>query len=189
MVAACLTAYGRIDVLDNMSASPDGSVVDVSEAGVGPRLRGQTSRARPRMSTSFLSCAAGRRLDHQTSRRSLRSGIPALSYVTYAATKAADEPDDAHHGGRIPPQHVRVKRGTAGPDEDADGSSIRGAGVELRQRPDVEAMWRARDAQVPMGTWGTWDVANAALFLRSDDSKYVTGIELVVDGGITLKMS
>ena len=41
---------------------------------------------------------------------------------------------------------------------------------------DVEAMWRARDAQVPMGHMGdAWDVANAALFLASDESKYVTG--------------
>jgi NAD(P)-dependent dehydrogenase (short-subunit alcohol dehydrogenase family) len=32
-----------------------------------------------------------------------------------------------------------------------------------------------------------WDVAHAALFLASDEAKYITGTTLVVDGGLTAK--
>ena len=51
-------------------------------------------------------------------------------------------------------------------------------------------MWRARDAQVPMGHMGdAWDVANAACFFLASEIPLRTGIELVVDGGITVKAS
>ncbi len=53
---------------------------------------------------------------------------------------------------------------------------------------DVEEMFRLRDAQCPMGRMGdAWDVAHAALFLASDEARYVTGADLVVDGGLTLR--
>jgi NAD(P)-dependent dehydrogenase (short-subunit alcohol dehydrogenase family) len=50
---------------------------------------------------------------------------------------------------------------------------------------DFEGYRAHRDSQVPMGRMGdAWDVAHAALFLAADESRYVTGSELVVDGGL-----
>jgi NAD(P)-dependent dehydrogenase (short-subunit alcohol dehydrogenase family) len=47
-----------------------------------------------------------------------------------------------------------------------------------------EDLIRARDAQVPLGHMGTaWDVAHAALFLASDEARFITGVVLPVDGG------
>ena len=45
---------------------------------------------------------------------------------------------------------------------------------------------KTRAAAVPLGRMGEpWDIAHAALFLASDHAKYITGAELVVDGGLT----
>ena len=50
---------------------------------------------------------------------------------------------------------------------------------------DYEGFVRQRHDQVPMGRMGeSWDVANAVLFLCSDEAKYITGTELIVDGGL-----
>jgi len=54
---------------------------------------------------------------------------------------------------------------------------------------DVEKMRALRNAQCPMGHMGdAWDVAKAALFLASDEARYITATELVVDGGLTAKV-
>ena len=61
------------------------------------------------------------------------------------------------------------------------------ARVSGKSRAEVAAM---RDAKVPlrkkMGT--AWDVANAALFLASDEANFITGVALPVDGGALVKI-
>ena len=53
---------------------------------------------------------------------------------------------------------------------------------------DLDRARTARDRQVPMGRMGTaWEIASVATFLASDDASYVTGTEIVVDGGLTGK--
>jgi len=56
-----------------------------------------------------------------------------------------------------------------------------------RSREEVAA---ERDAKVPLrGRMGTgWDVANAALFLASDEANFITGVALPVDGGALVKI-
>lgn len=53
---------------------------------------------------------------------------------------------------------------------------------------DAEVIRRERNALVPMGRVGSaWDVANAAVFLASDEAAYITGVLLPVDGGLLEK--
>jgi NAD(P)-dependent dehydrogenase (short-subunit alcohol dehydrogenase family) len=56
----------------------------------------------------------------------------------------------------------------------------------LSQYSSREEMQKARNALCPIGRMGTaWDVADAAVFLASDESSYITGVCIPVDGGVT----
>lgn len=51
---------------------------------------------------------------------------------------------------------------------------------------DAAALIAKRHASVPMGRMGdAWDVAHAILFLVSDEARYITGTEIIVDGGMS----
>ncbi len=65
--------------------------------------------------------------------------------------------------------------------------------IERRAREqgiDRDVVRESRNKLVPlqnkMGT--AWDVANAALFLASDEARYITGVALPVDGGLLVKI-
>ncbi|TMV54696.1 SDR family oxidoreductase, partial [Thioclava sp. BHET1] len=53
---------------------------------------------------------------------------------------------------------------------------------------DVETMIARRNDQSPTGKMGdAWDTAYAALFLASDEARYVNGTQILVDGGLTAR--
>jgi NAD(P)-dependent dehydrogenase (short-subunit alcohol dehydrogenase family) len=193
LVEATLARHGRIDILDNnVGIAETGGVVELEEASwdrvFDVNLKGAYLAMKhviPVMLRQFEAEGRGGSIINISSIASVRyTGIP---YVTYNASKAALNMLTKSTAVEYAARGIRVNAVLPGlmktpMVEHSAGLASAYAGG------DIEAMWKKRDAQVPMGHMGdAWDVANAALFLASDEARYVTGLEMLVDGGITLK--
>ena len=64
------------------------------------------------------------------------------------------------------------------------------AGIAAARGRDEQAVREERDARVPLGAkmGSGWDTAYAALFLASDEAKFITGVLLPVDGGMSVRI-
>jgi NAD(P)-dependent dehydrogenase (short-subunit alcohol dehydrogenase family) len=53
---------------------------------------------------------------------------------------------------------------------------------------DVQAILSQRQSRIPLPFMGDGtDTANAVLFLASDEARFITGTEVVVDGGMSVR--
>jgi NAD(P)-dependent dehydrogenase (short-subunit alcohol dehydrogenase family) len=105
-------------------------------------------------------------------------GTPGLSVLS--ATKAAVRSLARSLGAELAPRGIRVNAVSPGP------TSTPFAGKMGLGQAELKAMAEGVEARVPLQRFGeAEEVARAALFLAGPDSSYVTGTELVVDGGLT----
>ena len=104
-------------------------------------------------------------------------GMPAFS--VYSATKAAVRSFARSWTTDLKARKIRVNAISPGPIETP---AIDGLAETDAQREQFKSDLAA---QVPLGRWGKpEEVGKAAVFLASDDSSFITGAELFVDGGL-----
>ena len=188
MVAACRKTYGRIDVLDNnVGIAEMGNVVEVNEASWDHVFAVNLKSAYFGMKHAIpvMQKQGGGSIINISSIASIRH--LGISYVTYGASKAAMNQMTRTTAIEFARHHVRVNAILPGLMKTPMVEHSAGL-ANSYAKGDVEAMWRARDAQVPMGHMGdAFDVANAALFLASDEASFITGVTLPVDGGASVR--
>ncbi|MBU3558957.1 SDR family NAD(P)-dependent oxidoreductase [Polynucleobacter sp. Nonnen-W13] len=113
------------------------------------------------------------------------AGMRYLGYphLAYSVTKAANTQFIRMIAQQYASQGIRANTVVPGL---IDTPRIANTVAKMFSENSLEEARAARDKQVPMGRSGTaWDVAHACAFLVSDAAAYITGTELVVDGGLT----
>lgn len=188
LVAACVDRFGRLDVLVN----------NVGMVEVGGPVEYPLEKWRRALDVNitsmFLTCkhaiphmqrGRGGSIVNIGSIAGIRyTGVP---YLSYYVTKAAVLGLSRAVALQYAKEHIRSNVIMPGlmntPFFVEPLKQVYGGG-------DIDAMMVKRDGQCPMGHMGdAWDTAHAALYLASDESKYTTAAELVVDGGITAKFA
>jgi len=188
LVQDCIAQYGRIDLLvNNVGIVNLGGVVECS-------LEEWERAWSINVTSMFLTCKyvvphmqsqGGGSIVHIGSVAGIRdSGVP---YVSYSTTKAATLGLSRSVAMQYAKDKIRSNVVLPG----LMDTPMIVKPLHVGYHADtVEAMRDKRNAQCPMGTMGNaWDVANATLWLASESSAYVTGAEIVVDGGITAKFA
>ncbi|UOF90053.1 SDR family oxidoreductase [Fodinisporobacter ferrooxydans] len=184
VVAETLEMFGKIDILhNNVGIVKMGDPIEISETDWNKAIN-------VNLNSVFLTMKYI--LPHMVERRSgsiinisSLAGIryTGYPYPVYSATKAAVNHLTSVIALQYAPYGIRVNAILPGLlDTPLIYRQISG------EYSSVEEMVASRNAQCPMGHMGTaWDVANAAVFLASDESSFITGVCLPVDGGQSIR--
>ena len=184
LVEACLARFGRIDVLvNNVGGSVPGCPVSMPEEDWAHQLE-------TNLTYVFRTCKhvipvmarqGGGAIVNLASIAALRHF--GADVAAYAAAKAGLIHFSRVTAVKYAPRQVRINTVVPGLMH-TPLVEVRLAGQ--RAGGDAKKLIAARHRQVPMGRMGDgWDVAHAALFLASDEARYITATELVVDGGLS----
>lgn len=185
MVRACLERFKRVDILvNNVGGGASGDPVTTTEEVWDRQLN-------LNLKTVFLGCkyvlpvmeAQGRgaivNISSVAGLRNMHNGPK----VAYSSSKAAIIQFSRSTAGAFIKKGIRcntVVPGLMNTPLVEHRSFLQQRNIELA---DYIAQ---RHAEVPMGYMGTgWDIAHAVLFLVSDEAAYITGTEIVVDGGFS----
>jgi len=177
----CVERYGRIDILhNNVGRSEDDRPTPDLDVATWERLMDMNLKGMFMTIKHVLPVMRAQEAGSIINVSSTAS-VSICATVTYKTSKGAINTMTQHLAMENAPYGVRANAILPGL-MDTPMAIERRAREQGVERDVVRA---ARDAKVPLrGKMGTaWDVANAALFLASDEAQYITGVLLPVDGG------
>ena len=186
MVNACVAQYGRIDILvNNVGGSAAGGPVEMSEeiwdAQIDKTLKSVFLTCKytlPRMEMQ-----GGGAIVNLASTSGLR--WTGSAQVAYAATKAGVIQMSKVIAMQYASKGIRVNSIVPG---QLHTPLVEARLADQRAGGDVGKLLEQRLARIPLGFMGDGrDTANAAVYLASEEARWVTGTEIILDGGMTVR--